>query len=98
MRELLPAQKQPIEQLVELPLRSRLRPSRHRGPSIAIPQLLLFSYIGSERRWLAMEAHPEFLHRLREHVPHVHLTHREATSSGRLMLVGLAAGVGGGLR
>ncbi|HEX9351325.1 MAG TPA: hypothetical protein VF877_08640 [Gaiellaceae bacterium] len=44
-----------------------------------------------------MEAHPEFLHRLREHVPHVHLTHREATSSGRLMLVGLAAGVGGGL-
>jgi hypothetical protein len=44
-----------------------------------------------------MEAHPEVLHRLREHVPHVHLTHREATSSGRLMLVGLAAGVGGGL-
>src|SRR5713226_7227756 len=45
----------------------------------------------------AMEAHPQFLHRLREHVPHLHLTSREATSTGRLTMVGLASGVGGGL-
>src|SRR3989442_12147421 len=44
-----------------------------------------------------MEARAEFLHRLREHVPHLHLSHRQATSTGRLTLVGLAAGVGGGL-
>ncbi len=44
-----------------------------------------------------MEAHPQFLHRLREHVPHLHLTSREATSTGRLTMVGLASGVGGGL-
>jgi hypothetical protein len=44
-----------------------------------------------------MEAHAPFLHRLREHVPHLHVTHRQATSTGRLMKVGLASGVGGGL-
>jgi hypothetical protein len=44
-----------------------------------------------------MEAHAHFLHRLRERVPHVHLVHRETTSSGRLAALGIAAGVGGGL-
>jgi hypothetical protein len=45
----------------------------------------------------SMEAHAPFLHRLREHVPHLHVTHRQATSTSRLMKVGLASGVGGGL-
>jgi hypothetical protein len=44
-----------------------------------------------------MEAHAHFLHRVREHVPHLHITHRQATSSGRLTRVGLASGVGAGL-
>ncbi len=44
-----------------------------------------------------MEARADFLHRLRERVPHLHLAHREATSSGRLMIVGLVSGVVGGL-
>ncbi|HZO98415.1 MAG TPA: hypothetical protein VFB42_13725 [Gaiellaceae bacterium] len=43
-----------------------------------------------------MEAHVHFLDRLREHVPHVHLVHRE-TSSARLATTGIAAGVGGGI-
>ena len=43
-----------------------------------------------------MEARAEFLHRLREHVPHLHIAHRRATS-GRLATVGLASGVVGGL-
>src|SRR5712691_3985368 len=44
-----------------------------------------------------MEAHAHFLDRLREHVPHLRLVHREATSAGRLTATGVAAGVGGGL-
>lgn len=44
-----------------------------------------------------MEAHAHFLDRLREHVPHLHLVHRETTGSGKLTAVGVAAGVGGGL-
>ncbi len=44
-----------------------------------------------------MEARADFLHRLREHVPHLHLAHRRVTSAGRLTRVGLAAGIGGGL-
>jgi hypothetical protein len=44
-----------------------------------------------------MEARAEFLHRLREHVPHLHFTHRQAMGTSRLTLVGLASGVGGGL-
>jgi hypothetical protein len=44
-----------------------------------------------------MEAHAPFLHRLREHIPHLQVTHRQATSTGRLMKVGLASGVAGGL-
>jgi hypothetical protein len=44
-----------------------------------------------------MEAHAHFLDRLREHVPHLHLVHRETASSSRLTAVGVAAGVGGGL-
>ncbi len=43
-----------------------------------------------------MEARSEFLHRLREHVPHLHVAHRRATS-GRLAMVGLVSGVLGGL-
>jgi hypothetical protein len=44
-----------------------------------------------------MEAHAHFLDRLREHVPHLHVTHRQTTSTGRLMKVGFASGLGGGL-
>ena len=44
-----------------------------------------------------MEARADFLHRLREHVPHLHLAHRQATTTGRLTRVGLTAGIGGGL-
>jgi hypothetical protein len=44
-----------------------------------------------------MEAHADFLHRLREHVPHLHVTHRQATSTGRLMKAGLVSGLAGGL-
>lgn len=44
-----------------------------------------------------MEARIELLHRLREHVPHLHVVHRQATSTGRLTGVGLAAGIGGGI-
>lgn len=44
-----------------------------------------------------MEAHGDFLHRLRDHVPQLHLTPREATGTRRLAGVGLAAGIGGGL-
>lgn len=44
-----------------------------------------------------MEARADFLHRLREHVPHLHLAHRQATGAGRLTKVGLAAGIVGGL-
>ena len=44
-----------------------------------------------------MEASTEFLHRLREHVPHLHVTHREATGTGRLTTVGVECGLGGGL-
>src|SRR5712691_4238390 len=44
-----------------------------------------------------MEAHAHFLDRLREHVPHLRLVHREATSAGRLTATGVAAGVGGGV-
>jgi hypothetical protein len=44
-----------------------------------------------------MEAHAHFFGRLREHVPHLHLVHREAKSPGRLVAIGVAAGVGGGL-
>ncbi len=44
-----------------------------------------------------MEAPAEFLHRLRERVPHLHLTHRQAMETRRLTLVGLAAGLGGGV-
>lgn len=44
-----------------------------------------------------MEARAEFLHRLREHVPHLHFTHQEAMGTRRLTMVGLASGVGGGL-
>ena len=44
-----------------------------------------------------MEAHVHFLDRLRGRVPHLHLVHRETTSSGRLTAAGVAAGVGGGL-
>jgi hypothetical protein len=44
-----------------------------------------------------MEAHAPFLHRLRERVPHLQVTHRQATSTGRLMKVGLASGVAAGL-
>jgi len=43
-----------------------------------------------------MEARAEFLHRLREHVPHLHIAHRRATS-GRLATVGLLSGFAGGL-
>jgi hypothetical protein len=42
-------------------------------------------------------AHAPFLHRLREHVPHLHVAHRQATSTGRLIKVGLASGVAGAL-
>jgi len=44
-----------------------------------------------------MEARAEFLHRLRERVPHLHFTHRQAMGTRRLTMVGLASGVGGGL-
>ncbi len=44
-----------------------------------------------------MEARADFLHRLREHVPHLHLAHRQATTTGRLTRVGITAGIGGGL-
>jgi hypothetical protein len=44
-----------------------------------------------------MEAHAHFLDRLREHVPHLHLVHRDTASSSRLTATGVAAGVGGGL-
>jgi hypothetical protein len=44
-----------------------------------------------------MEAHTHFFDRLREHVPHLHVVHRETTSSGRLTATGIAAGIGGGL-
>jgi hypothetical protein len=44
-----------------------------------------------------VEAHAHFLDRLRERVPHLHLVHRETTSSARLGAAGVAAGVGGGL-
>lgn len=44
-----------------------------------------------------MEARADFLHRLRERVPHLHLTHTQAMETRRLTLVGLAAGLGGGL-
>ncbi len=44
-----------------------------------------------------MEARADFLHRLREHVPHLHLTHREATSSRRLAMTGLVSSLGGGV-
>ena len=44
-----------------------------------------------------MEAHAHFLDRLREHVPHLHLVHRETPSAGRLTTAGIASGVGGGI-
>jgi hypothetical protein len=44
-----------------------------------------------------MEARAEFLHRLREHVPHLHFAHQQAMGTRRLTMVGLASGVGGGL-
>jgi hypothetical protein len=44
-----------------------------------------------------MEAHAPLFHRLREHVPHLHLARRERTSAGRLAVVGAASGLGGGL-
>jgi hypothetical protein len=44
-----------------------------------------------------MQARAELLHRLREHVPHLHLARREAASSRRLIFVGLASGIAGGL-
>jgi hypothetical protein len=44
-----------------------------------------------------MEARAELLHRLREHVPHLHFTQRQAMGTRRLTMVGLASGVGGGL-
>jgi hypothetical protein len=44
-----------------------------------------------------MEAHADFLHRLRERVPHLHLAHRQVTSRWRLARVGLTAGIVGGL-
>ena len=44
-----------------------------------------------------MEARADFLHRLRKRVPHLHLTHRQAMGTRRLTLVGLAAGLGGGI-
>src|SRR5439155_17077492 len=45
----------------------------------------------------AMEAHAHCRQRLREHVPHLHVTHRQAASTGRLMTVGLASGLAAGL-
>ncbi len=44
-----------------------------------------------------MEAHAHFIDRLREHVPHLHLVHRETTSPRRLTATGIVAGVVGGL-
>jgi hypothetical protein len=44
-----------------------------------------------------MEARAELLHRLREHVPHLHLNGREAASSRPLIRIGVASGIGGGL-
>lgn len=44
-----------------------------------------------------MEVRADFLHRLREHVPHLHLAPRQATSARRLGAVGLTAGIGSGL-
>jgi hypothetical protein len=44
-----------------------------------------------------MEVRGEFVHRLREHVPHLHLARRQATSTGRLLAVGATAGIAGGL-
>jgi hypothetical protein len=44
-----------------------------------------------------MEARADFLHRLREHVPHLHLLHRQTTSTERLTRIGLASGIGGGV-
>jgi len=44
-----------------------------------------------------MEARAELLHRLREHVPHLHFAHHQAMGTRRLTIVGLASGVGGGL-
>src|SRR5262249_23455029 len=41
-----------------------------------------------------MEAHPHFMDRLRGHVPHLHLAHRQATSR-RLTAIGVTAGVVG---
>ncbi len=42
-----------------------------------------------------MEAHAQF--RRRPRLPHVHVGQRQATGVGRLTLVGLLAGIGGGL-
>lgn len=43
-----------------------------------------------------MEAHLHFLDRLRRHVPHLHLVHRQRTSTGRLAAIGVTAGLAGG--
>ncbi len=43
-----------------------------------------------------MEARADLMHRLRGHVPHLHLAHREAARR-RLLWAGLAAGIAGGL-
>jgi hypothetical protein len=44
-----------------------------------------------------MEARADLLHRLREHVPHLHLAHRREPSVRRLTGIGVASGIVGGL-
>lgn len=44
-----------------------------------------------------MEARADLLRRLRGHVPHLQLAHRQVTSTRRLTGVGIVAGIGGGV-